>query len=784
MLNSERSEELEPGRVVTGRLEEGAGRPAPSGSREGDAAKGGVAGPWGTASLYAASLITGGAFSILFARKPDAVADAAFLAGIGGGVWLPFLGAALVAMLVGSAGRLRFVLVFTAVALYTLAAVYGWAPPFSVSGWRELIPRIVADLREAASTMYADPAPYDPAPGLLLVLIPTVMVVVAFAVSATLYKGSPIVSVAVFGLTIGVLSTVSLEDGAGPFFALFLVFSALLLLFSGGDVKLRRAGLIAAVVAGAVLVLPKSPLAETAIKPALVDWRTLGQASGVTTRLNVQADVGNYLKAGRETELFRVRSEEPLLWRGGTLDRFDGVRWSSTVRPGEDGGEEVAQGVESRRVVQSVRISDSRTEVIFGGYSILSVSGLDAQPRSDGSWASGETLSEGSHYRVVSEVPQPTEEQLQSAGIAYPAEVRKKYLQLPQDLPEEVPETVRTIEDSYTPRTPYGKARAIERYLLYDGGFTYNLDVDYGRADRALEEFLGEGREGFCVQFATSMVLLAREMDVPARLVYGTRPGEEVTPGEYVVRGKNMHTWVEVYFPGVGWYPFDPTPGFGLTGTMEENASRTASAPTPAQDALVQQSSPALRSGNDATQGTPASSPGRRAAKGSPDKDNRSSLAPVVYLLALAGLLAAVPALKRARAARGTPEALYQDVLSRLEDALWPEFFKRGRSPEALTPVERLSGAARSAGLDPAPFEDLAWVYSEHLYSPAPVADVRKAHRRAIRALGVLPRWRRLFATLNPTSLLRVIRNRMVRTVAWSWRRTWQGFAGDKEHSG
>lgn len=69
---------------------------------------------------------------------------------------------------------------------------------------------------------------------------------------------------------------------------------------------------------------------------------------------------------------------------------------------------------------------------------------------------------------------------------------------MPGDLPEEIPQTAETIKRDYSPDTPYEASRSIQSYLLYDDGFTYSLDVSYRRDDRALEEFLGKGREGFC----------------------------------------------------------------------------------------------------------------------------------------------------------------------------------------------------------------------------------------------------------------------------------------------
>ncbi len=689
--------------------------------------------------LYAAGLATGGAFDVLFT----------------GGALTYLLGAALVALLVGSAGVYRFVLLFPAAALYTLVAVYG-VPPLSLGGWRELFEKIRQDFHEAAGITYATPVPYDVHPGLLVIVIPILVIVVAFATSSTLYEESPVVSVAVLGLTIGSLSTVSFEAGAAPFFALFLVSGVALLLLTGdgarrGEGPKPAAVLAGALVAGLVIALPGASFAKEAIPPALIDWTRIG--TGGASRLAVEADVGDYLTRGRDAELLRIRSPEPLLWRGGTLDYFDGVRWSSTVKPGEDElGEEVSAGVPTRDVVQRVEILEAETNLLFGGYRISGVSIPSAQERSDGSWASTRPLGEDSSYRVLSRIPQPSVAQLDAAGDAYPALVRDKFLQLPENRPEVLRQTAEEIRAGYDPRTPYATARAIERYLIHDGGFTYNLDVDYTRADRAMEEFLGEGKEGFCTQFATSMALLSRELGVPSRVVYGATTGKEVRPDEYVVTGYNMHTWVELYFPGVGWYPFDPTPSFSIPSVMEANAPRPG---LPNDPPNASPEAPALR-GQQPPE--PAPEPQETPAGGSTGfSEEVSAWAPYAYglvpILLLVLLVAAVPLAKRALAARGRPDDLYRDLVGRLRDVLALSGAAIADSP-ALTPTERLLLLAGAAGVEPEPFREFARAYSESLYAPDPRSSPARAYRKALRKFAQLPRWRRALGALNPASLL------------------------------
>ena len=712
--------------------------------------------------LYGAALATGSAFSILFTGETYDGADGGFgdLSVVtiiaGHKALLPLLLAAAVAALVGSAGRWRFVLLFPAIAVYTLAAVYG-TDLFSVSGWKEFFGVIWGDVYGAANTMYVQPIPYDLAPGLFVVLVPLVMILVAFATSTTLYEESPVISVAVLGLTIGVLSTISFEDGAGPFFAVFLVCAVGLFLsagVAGPDGPGRPAAVAGAVVVALVLLVPRMPFSDETVSTGMIDWTRIG--TGGTSRLGVQADVGDYLTAGREAELLRIRSSEPLLWRGGTMDYFDGVRWSDTTQAGTDDGEEIAPGVETRPVLQRVQVLNAQTDLLFGGYKIVRTTEvLGATENSDGSWSMDEPFEENDFYEVLSEIPQPTRAQLRRAGGDYPSSVEDKFLQLPEDTPPVVHETADKIQREYEPATPYDRARAIEQYLIYDGGFTYNLDVSYRRADKAVEEFLGEGKEGFCTQFSTSMALLLRDMNVPSRVVYGATSGEEVSQGEYLVTGSNMHTWVEAYFPGVGWYPFNPTPGFSMPDAMEANAPRpelpSASGIQAAENNLDRR-----RLAQDRAQQKPEEQ-NQDLANQDPTTgrsgENNTPAWPLFVLVPLL-LVAAVPLSKRALLTRGRPEDLYRDLTGRLRDVLPPDRSIVADSP-ALTPTERVLILAGAADAEEAPMGRFALAYSDHLYSAGGERDqVASAYRDALQAYERLPRWRRALGAVNPSSLL------------------------------
>ncbi|GKV56364.1 hypothetical protein NCCP2222_23110 [Sporosarcina sp. NCCP-2222] len=139
------------------------------------------------------------------------------------------------------------------------------------------------------------------------------------------------------------------------------------------------------------------------------------------------------------------------------------------------------------------------------------------------------------------------------------------YLQLPEQVPDRVRELANSITENE--ESVYDKAKAIERYFR-NNGFTYdqqNVPVPREGEDY-VDQFLFDTKRGYCDNFSSSMVVLLRSVDIPARWVKGFAPGESKLNDKreriYEVTNNEAHSWVEAYLPGIGWMPFEPTIGF------------------------------------------------------------------------------------------------------------------------------------------------------------------------------------------------------------------------------
>ena len=114
------------------------------------------------------------------------------------------------------------------------------------------------------------------------------------------------------------------------------------------------------------------------------------------------------------------------------------------------------------------------------------------------------------------------------------------------------------------PRNPYAAAVALEAWFRSSGEFSYDESPPVREGSPPLVSFVTATRRGYCQHFAGAMALMLRYLGIPARVAAGFTTGLfDEDEGRWTVADTNAHTWVEVWFDGYGWLPFDPTPGRG-----------------------------------------------------------------------------------------------------------------------------------------------------------------------------------------------------------------------------
>jgi hypothetical protein len=165
--------------------------------------------------------------------------------------------------------------------------------------------------------------------------------------------------------------------------------------------------------------------------------------------------------------------------------------------------------------------------------------------------------SAGIRYVVYSNIEPPDPETLRAASAELPAGY-DRYLQVPAEITPEVRNLAREI--TRDARTDYDKAVAVSAWLKRN--LSYTLRMESPGDTEPLHFFLLQRRAGHCEYFSSAMAVMLRVVGVPTRNVNGFLGGEWNEYNDYIaVRAGDAHSWVEVYFAGVGWVTFDPTPG-------------------------------------------------------------------------------------------------------------------------------------------------------------------------------------------------------------------------------
>jgi transglutaminase-like putative cysteine protease len=392
------------------------------------------------------------------------------------------------------------------------------------------------------------------------------------------------------------------------------VLAAVLLLFAGLRPRGRGAVQPALVAGGVVLVVALGAASSTAVaKDAFLGWQHWNVHRKEDRRVSVSyvwdAQYGGIRFPKKVTTVFTVSAPDlPLYWRATTLDLFDGYRWKQSpqwvVVTGSARRTELAPGPSypaaasdpRRWLHQSVEIGALLDRHLIGA----SVPVAFGTRREDVQYAAGGIASlryptrRGEQYDVWSFTPQPSPRRLAAAAVRYPRDVRERELAIAD---EELPsfgapgrDAVmraffasqsgddriepyrvlydRAVEVAGSARTPYAAAVALEVWLRTLGGFRYEENPPRPPAGvPPLADFVARTKAGYCQHFAGAMALMLRFLGIPARVAAGFTSGTyDKDGGLWTVTDHDAHTWVEVWFDGFGWLPFDPTPGRGALG--------------------------------------------------------------------------------------------------------------------------------------------------------------------------------------------------------------------------
>ena len=342
----------------------------------------------------------------------------------------------------------------------------------------------------------------------------------------------------------------------------------------------RRIGMLAL---GIALVVPA---ALPAMSGGLLDGAGTGIGvgngnGGTISAVNPLVSLRDSLNVDQDRQVLSVRTTSSdisdLYLRIVSLDDFDGSTWRPAKRHITAVPDKfplpTGLGADVKYTQVQTRISAADWYAQDWLPMPYPPSGVDI----DGNWRYepvGMTLvgdhgqtTQGKNYLVRSLDVQPTAQQLADAP-APPAAILRQYTQVPDSVPAVVAKTARQVTQGAT--NHYEQAVKLQDYFTVDGGFQYSTQVQVGTGPDAIAKFLKD-KEGFCVHFSFAMAAMARTLGIPARVAVGFAPGAPQADKSVSVGLKDAHAWPELYFEGVGWTRFEPTPTRGVAPSYTQS---------------------------------------------------------------------------------------------------------------------------------------------------------------------------------------------------------------------
>jgi transglutaminase-like putative cysteine protease len=518
---------------------------------------------------------------------------------------------------------------------------------------------------------------------------------------------------------------------------------------------------LAVVVAGLASVV--GPNVPGAGADPLIEHHNKRDRDDTEVLLSPLVDIRDRLRNPTNAQVFTVATDRPAYWRLTGLPAFDGTEWSLPKRQlGDAGGQLSDAPVFSVEVSQQFVIDRLRGAFAPVAYTPVSLQAASEQDlffiRDTSTLVIPDELQAGTSYDIRSAVPSPTPEALAAATDVDPPD--DMYLDLPDGFADRYREVATQAVGGAT--NPYEQALNLQNW--FRANFQYDLEIPESDEGEELDDFL-ERRTGFCVQFSTAYAAFARTLGLPARVAVGFTPGTPGADGRYIVRERNAHAWPEVWFDGIGWVLFEPTPGRGApgtetyTGVAPEQDTSPEGTPTtqPSTSSTIPSSSPVVtdpRIPANSAAPTVVTAPGG----GTPGADGGGSVPAAVWivfgLLAALGLWAVLmPRLVANRIAHGDPEA----QVAQMWRALVATATLVGvEGLDSRTAIEQARMLADATNIDRGDTLELARAATVAVYSPHGLTDLRLTRSREVSAhlvravRNLLPFHRRVLSHLDP----------------------------------
>lgn len=652
------------------------------------------------------------------------------------------------------------------------------------------LPGVDAELfTAAAQSIRAQHVPAEATPGILFLLGAVTLVFAVLLQFVVVEFGVPLLAappvLALLGAPL-LLGITELD------WWLWLVIAIGLVVLMVEPGRLRWPSLVAAVaVAVASLVLPT-------VLPTVTAGRALLTGGNGGVGADPVVDLGAQLRSGSTATVLRYTvsgTAEPDYLRLATVSNFSGAVWrpdalsdTSEIREGDalpqaQGTSTTAGAAVVREHIRVMAVGGDRLPLPLAP---SAVDGLDGSWRFDAGTSvavADNASADGQDYTVSSSSVVPTAASLAASDGGVPPGSGTRYLALPS-MPASIASTARRVVARAGASGRAAEAEALQNW--FRGAFSYSLDTPVsegfdGDGAAAVAVFL-RARSGYCVHFASAMALMARTLGIPSRVVVGYLLGTEqqITGGvSGTVSAQELHAWPELWFDGVGWVRYEPTPQVDSAPSWADAAAATPTAAPSAVASRAPMASP--RAAASVTPRSTASAvasrtptPGALASVGTGGLAGSAWLGLVLVVLALLaapGLARAAIRASRMRRVRSGGAAAVAVAAAELRASAIDLGLRADPAETLRTTAKRLGGA------------DLAWfaiVAERCVYASSAdgdrdqgggggSAELAAALETAVRSLREVPgvgRARRVRAAILPRSL------RAGRMVAWTPRAT------------